>query len=60
MSEEEMKKYCEKIKNDDSIDLDWLIAVKRAKIDEDKNFYNLVLVFYLSLMVTFITRRLYN
>lgn len=55
MSEEEMKKYCEKIKNDDSIDLDWLIAVKRAKIDEDKNFYNLVLVFYLSLMVTFIT-----
>ncbi|EMF0501502.1 TPA: hypothetical protein ACF377_002474 [Enterococcus hirae] len=55
MSEEEMKKYCEKIKNDDSIDLDWLIAVKIAKIDEDKNFYNLVLFFYLSLMVTFIT-----
>lgn len=55
MSEEEMKKYCDKIKNDDSIDLDWLIAVKRTKIDEDKNFYNLVLVFYLSLMVTFIT-----
>lgn len=55
MSEEEMKKYYDKIKNDDSIDLDWLIAVKRAKIDEDKNSYNLVLVFYLSLMVTFIT-----
>ncbi len=44
MSEEEMKKYCEKIKNDESIDLDWLIAVKRVEVDSNKNIYNSLFV----------------
>ncbi|HGF7722456.1 hypothetical protein [Enterococcus faecium] len=55
MSEEEMKKYCEKIKNDDSIDLDWLIAVKRAEVNKDKVFYNLFLTFYLSFFISSLT-----
>ncbi|HGF8314864.1 hypothetical protein [Enterococcus faecium] len=55
MSEEEMKKYCEKIKNDDSIDLDWLIAGKRAEVNKDKVFYNLFLTFYLSFFIRSLT-----
>ena len=48
MSEEEMKKYCDKIKNDDSIDLDWLIAVKKVEIDENRTFFNLVIALLVS------------
>ncbi|MCA6775356.1 hypothetical protein [Enterococcus mundtii] len=48
MNEEEMKEYYEKIKKEDEVDLDWLIALKRIKLDDKRNFFNLVLVIYIS------------
>ncbi len=38
MNEEEMKEYYEKIKKEDEVDLDWLIALKRIKLDDKRNF----------------------
>lgn len=38
MNEEEKKEYCEKIKKEDEVDLDWLIALKRIKLDDRKVF----------------------
>jgi len=48
MNEEEMKEYYEKIKKEDEVDLDWLIALKRIKLDDKRNFFNLVLVIFIS------------
>ncbi|MDA9428878.1 hypothetical protein B834_1365 [Enterococcus mundtii 1A] len=38
MNEEEMKEYCKKIKKEDEVDLDWLIALKRIKLDDRRIF----------------------
>lgn len=38
MNEEKKKEYCEKIKKEDEVDLDWLIALKRIKLDDRKVF----------------------
>jgi len=48
MNEEEMKEYYEKIKKEDKVDLDWLIALKKVKLDDKRNFFNLILVIFIS------------
>ncbi|MGL9772713.1 hypothetical protein [Enterococcus sp. DIV0996a] len=48
MNEEEMKEYCEKIKKEDEVDLDWLIALKKIELDDKRNFLNLVIVILIS------------
>lgn len=48
MNEEEMKEYYEKIKKEDEVDLDWLIALKRIELDDRRNLLNLVIVILVS------------